>query len=407
MDWRIALSDIDLDDAEISAVERVLRSKWLSMGAVTQEFEAAFAEFLGVRHAFAVTNCTVGLHLAYAGLGLGPGDEVIMPALTFVATANALLLTGAMPVFADLVGANDLTLDPAAVAAAITPRTRAIAVMHYGGYACDMRAIMTLAERHGLAVVEDAAHAPGGTLDGLMLGAIGDVGCFSFFANKNMVTGEGGMVVTNRDDLAARMRLLRSHGMTTLTWERHQGHAASYDVIMPGFNYRIDEIRAALGLEQLRKLPERNRRRAALVGQYRAALAYTPGLELPFAAHPGQPAYHLMPVLLPDAPTREHAAAALRQARIQTSQHYPPIHRFSAYRERYGARSLPITEAAGERELTLPLHPLLGPADVELVAQTLIAALADRAATAIGSDGPNPLADDLPGAGERSAHGDA
>lgn len=385
MDWRITLSDIDLGDAEIAAVERVLRSKWLSMGAVTQEFEAAFAEFVGARYAFAVANCTVGLHLAYAALDLGPGDEAIMPALTFVATANALLTTGATPVFADVAGAHDLTLDPAAVAQAITPRTRAIVVMHYGGYACDMPAILALAERHGLAVVEDAAHAPGGALGGRMLGAIGDVGCFSFFANKNMATGEGGMVTTNRADLAERIRLLRSHGMTTLTWERHRGHASSYDVVVPGYNYRIDEIRAALGLEQLRKLPESNRIRAALVGQYREALAGVAGLDLPFVAHAGQPAYHLMPVLLDDAAARERAAAALRAARIQTSQHYPPIHQFSAYRERHGARGLPATEAAGARELTLPLHPLLTHEDVGLVARTLIAALD----------------------GERSAHGSA
>ena len=375
MNWRISLSDIDLGDAEIAAVERVLRSKWLSMGAVTQAFEAAFAEFLGLRHAFAVANCTVALHLAYAALGLGPGDEVIMPALTFVATANALLLTGAAPVFADVVGMHDLTIDPVAVEALITPRTRAVAVMHYGGYACDMAAIMALAGRHGLAVVEDAAHAPGGALEGRMLGAIGDVGCFSFFANKNLVTGEGGMVVTNRDDLAGQIRLLRSHGMTTLTWERHRGHAASYDVVVPGFNYRIDEIHSALGLEQLRKLPESNRTRAALVGRYREALAGVPGLELPFIEHAGSPAYHLMPVILSDAVMREHATAVLRKAGIQTSRHYPPIHRFSAYRERYGARSLAITEAIGERELTLPLHPLLDPSDVDLVASTLRAAL--------------------------------
>jgi dTDP-4-amino-4,6-dideoxygalactose transaminase len=375
MTWRIALSDIDLDEAEIAAVERVLRSKWLSMGPLTQEFEAAFAAFVGARHAIAVANCTVALHLAYAALGLGPGDEVIMPALTFVATANALLLTGATPIFADVRGLDDLTLDPEAVAALITPRTRAIAVMHYGGYACDMAALLALAERHGLALIEDAAHAPGGALDGRMLGTLGDVGCFSFFANKNMATGEGGMIVTDRDDLAERMRLLRSHGMTTLTWERHRGHAASYDVVAPGYNYRTDEIHAALGIEQLRKLPANNDRRAALTRHYRQALAGIPGLELPFAKHRGQPAYHLLPVVLPDAPAREHVAGVLRDARIQTSRHYPPIHRFSAYRERVGARHLPATEAAGERELTLPLHPLLSPADVDLVAATMRAAL--------------------------------
>ena len=265
MDWQVPLSDIDLGDAEIEAVEKVLRSRWLSMGPVTQQFEAAFAAMCGAKHAFAVSNGTTALHLAYAALGLGPGDEVIVPALTFVATANAIRYTGATPVFADVTSLDDLTISPADIAAKITPRTRAIAVMHYGGYLCDMDAILALAGQHGLAVVEDACHAPGATYDGRGAGTLGDVGCFSFFANKNIAIGEGGMVTTNRDDLAERIRLLRSHGMTTLTWDRHRGHAASYDVVATGFNYRLDEIHSALGLAQLGKLLENNRRRADLV----------------------------------------------------------------------------------------------------------------------------------------------
>jgi len=382
--WRIPLADIDLGEPEIAAVTAVLRSRWLTMGEQTQAFEAAMAHKLGVRHAFAVANCTVALHLAYAALGLETGDEVIMPALTFVATANAATYTGAVPVFAEVCGPHDLTLDPADVARHITPRTRAIAVMHYAGYPVDMGAMGDLARRHGLAVVEDAAHAPGATYGGRALGTLGDVGCFSFFSNKNLAVGEGGMVVTDRDDLADRIRLMRSHGMTTLTWDRHRGHANSYDVVSPGFNYRMDEIRSALGLVQLGRLDANNARRGALVAQYRTLLADVPGISVPFAQPHGPSAYHIMPVLLDPAVSRPAVIAALKAARIQTSVHYPPIHLFSYYRERFGAGPglLPITEDIAARELTLPLYPTLDPADVVAVVAALRAAVAQAHAVA-------------------------
>src|SRR6476469_10574113 len=296
--WRIPLADVDMGEPEIAAVTEVLRSGWLTMGEKTQAFEAAMAARLGVRHAFAVANGTVALHLPYAALGLGPGDEVILPALTFVATANAATYTGATPVFADICGLHDLNIDPADVARRITPRTRAICVVHYAGYPVDMNPILALAREHGLGVVEDAAHAPGATYQGQSLGTLGDVGCFSFFSNKNLAVGEGGMVVTNRDDLAERIRLMRSHGMTTLTWDRHRGHASSYDVVSPGFNYRLDEIRAALGLAQLDRLDGNNARRKTLVDHYRELLAGVPGVEAPFTQPLGEPSYHIMPVLL-------------------------------------------------------------------------------------------------------------
>lgn len=379
MDWQVPLSDIDLDDAEISAVEKVLRSRWLSMGPVTQQFEAAFAAMCGAKHAFAVSNGTTALHLAYAALGLGPGDEVIVPALTFVATANAIRYTGATPVFADVTSLADLTIAPADVAAKITPRTRAIAVMHYGGHLCDMDAIAALADRHGLAVVEDACHAPGATWNGRGAGTLGEVGCFSFFANKNIAIGEGGMVTTSRDDLAERIRLLRSHGMTTLTWDRHRGHAASYDVVATGFNYRLDEIHSALGLAQLGKLLENNRRRATLVACYRAELAGTPGLTVPFgaAAAGSQPAYHLFPIILEPAIDRAAFMAHLRGQGIQSSIHYPPIHQFSAFRAEQTDVRLPVTEEVGRREVTLPLFPTMTEHQIALVVAAVRSGLAE------------------------------
>lgn len=371
MQINIPLADLEYDAAEEQAALEVLRSRWLTMGAVTQEFESAFAQLLGVKHALAVSNGTHALHLACLALGIGPGDEVIAPALTFVATANAVLYTGAEVRFADIISRSELTISPAAIESLITPRTRAIMVMHYGGYPCRMPAILDIARRHKLAVIEDAAHAPGASLQGRALGTWGDAGCFSFFSNKNLATGEGGMLVTNRDDLAERVRLLRSHGMTTLTWDRHRGHAFSYDVVALGNNYRIDEIRAALGLAQLDKLAANNARRAALTRHYRQKLQELalPGVEIPFAAAAGQPAYHLLPLLLPPGADRQQVMQHLRAAGIQTSIHYPPIHHFSYYRQHYPAVVLPETEAAAAAELTLPLYPSL---PVESVNEVLL-----------------------------------
>lgn len=255
MEWKIPLADIDFGAEEQEAVLSVLNSRWLTMGGVTREFEQAFEEYLGVKHALAVANGTAALHMACLVADLQPGDEVIVPALTFVATANAVRYTGATPVFADIVSLDDLDLSPDQVELLITPRTKAVIVMHYGGYPCDMPAFKRIAEKNHLKIIEDDAHAVGSSFEGRAMGTWGDIGCYSFFSNKNMTTGEGGMVVTNDDAIFERLSRLRSHGMTTLTWDRHRGHAWSYDVVDLGYNYRIDEIRAAIGLAQLRKLP--------------------------------------------------------------------------------------------------------------------------------------------------------
>ena len=376
MEWQIPLSDIDFGPEEKNAVNDVLEKKWLTMGAVTQQFEQAFAAYVGAKHAIAVTNATAALHLACVVAGLGPGDEVILPSLTFVATANAVRYTGATPVFADVASEQDLNVSYHAIEKALTERTRAILVMHYGGYACDMPGILRLAREHHLQVIEDAAHAVGSELEGRMLGTWGDVGCFSFFSNKNMTTGEGGMIVTNDDKYAERLHLLRSHGMTTLTWDRHKGHASSYDVVDLGYNYRIDEIRAALGLVQLGKLPSNNERRRRLTQIYRDALQeFAPQVTVPFAIHPGISAAHLMPVLLPEKTNKSTFMQQMKERKVQTSFHYPPIHSFTAYREENKAVFLPITEAVAAREVTLPLYPTLREEDVVTVAEAVGGAL--------------------------------
>jgi dTDP-4-amino-4,6-dideoxygalactose transaminase len=234
-----------------------------------------------------------------------------------------------------------------------------------------MPEIMALAKAHGLAVIEDAAHAPGATLDGRALGTFGEIGCFSFFSNKNLPTGEGGMLVTDRDDLAAKLRLLRSHGMTSLTYDRHQGHAFSYDVVELGYNDRIDEIRASLGLTQLAKLADNNAQRRALTHAYWDALADLP-LNLPFkAADQGTGAYHIFPILLPEGADRGAFMAGLRDAGVQSSIHYRPIHTFSYYVQRYGEQSLPVTEAAAAREVTLPLFPSMSGTQFEMVIEAV------------------------------------
>jgi dTDP-4-amino-4,6-dideoxygalactose transaminase len=374
MNWRVPLADIDFGDDEVKAVSDVIRSRWLSMGQVTQQFEQEFATFTGAKHALAVTNATAALHLACVVAGIGPGDEVIVPSLTFVATANAVRYTGATPVFADLESLDWLNISPSSIEACITDKTRAILVVHYAGFACSMPAIMEIARLHNLIVLEDSAHAIGSELEGRMLGTWGDIGCYSFFSNKNMTTGEGGMLTTNSDALAERLRVLRSHGMTSLSWDRHKGHAWSYDVVDLGYNYRIDEMRSALGRVQLGKLPLYNQRRTDLTRQYREWLAeLAPPVKMPFEEERGISCYHILPVLLPPGTDRIRFMENMKVHGIQTSIHYPPVHRFQIYMEewkRHG-KQLPLTEEVASREVTLPLYSTMSEEQVRWVVESV------------------------------------
>jgi dTDP-4-amino-4,6-dideoxygalactose transaminase len=379
--WRVPLSDVQVDEELLRAARETLESGWWSMGPRVAELEARFSESTGAAHALAVANGTAALHLALLALECGPGDEVVMPALNFVAAANVVTRVGATPVFCDVVGDDDLNLDPTDLEQALGPRTRAVIVLHYAGFACDIDAVTELSHRHGFAVIEDAAHAPGATWNGRALGTIGAVGCFSFFSNKNLPVGEGGMVVTSDDALAERLRLLRSHGMTTLTWQRHQGHASAYDVVESGFNYRLDELRAALATVQLGRLREANRARKEHVLRYRASLDGVEGITFPFREPDSidLAAHHLAVAVLPEGVDRLAVREALRAEGIQTSVHYPPIHRFTAYAGIGARRPLPRTEQVEGRIVTLPLYPHMTSAEVDLVADVLAATVRGKA----------------------------
>lgn len=380
MDYEIPLFALNYGTEEEEAVLATIRSKWISMGPRTAELEEMFASMLGSPHAVAVTNCTVALHLAMELLGIGPGDEVIVPSLTFVATANAVRYVGATPVFCDISASDTPNMSSVGIARLISPRTRAIIVMHYGGFPCDMDEIMALAKAHHLSVVEDACHAPLSEYRGRKLGTIGDIGCFSFFSNKNISTGEGGMMVMNDPEYFERAKLMRSHGMTTVSYDRARGHAVSYDVVAHGHNYRMDDIRSSLALVQLRRLRNDLVRRAEIRRLYLDLLGDIPGITVPFKSHAEFSSNYIFPIVLNDGDfnRRDAIRESLRKAGIQTSVHYPPVHRFSIYKE--FSAELPTTEEFADREVTLPMFAALRDADVERIVCNLKEAVCTIAA---------------------------
>lgn len=367
----IPLFDLNYGPEEEAAVLRVLQSKWLTMGEEIAAFEREFAGYCGVKHALAVSSGTTALHLANIAAGVGPGSEVICPSLTFAATANAVIYAGGTPVFVDITSNTDWTISPQEIAKKITPKTKAIIVMHYGGFACQMDEILKIAKANKIDVIEDAAHAPGSVYRGKKLGSIGDISCFSFFSNKNISTGEGGMICTNNDEFAALIRIIRSHGMTSGTVDRHRGHAFSYDITALGFNYRLDEIHAALGRVQLRKLEDGNSRRRRTAIRYETGLKKIKEIKLPFAGRGEEANYHFYPVLLQDSVDRENLMGYLRSRGIQTSIHYPPVHSFRFHGQLYQAQNLQLTEHIAAHELTLPMFAGIKDEQIDFIVDSL------------------------------------
>ncbi len=369
----LSLADPVLGELEKKALIEVIDSGWLTMGERVRAFESAFAAMHGVDDAVAVSSCTAGLHLALTALGIGPGDEVLVPSMTFVATVNAVLYTGATPVFVDIESLTTPHISLEQASLLCSERTKSVIVMHYGGYPVDMSAWKQFSDERGLLLIEDAAHAPGAPGVGLL----SDASAYSFFSNKNMTTGEGGMVIVRNKAVHERIRAMRTHGMTTTTLDRHKGHAYSYDVTMLGFNYRMDEARAAMGLVQLERLSIWNQRRIELSARYRKLLGQAcPKACVPFSANQDNVG-HLMPIVLPEKTDRQRVMDVLREAGIQSSIHYPPVHWFSYYQSRFPDSRLPMTEQFSERELSVPLHPSMQDADVDRVVEVFSSALSD------------------------------
>ncbi|MCL2244444.1 MAG: DegT/DnrJ/EryC1/StrS family aminotransferase [Treponema sp.] len=373
--WRIQLHKISYDDREYQAVREVLDSGWLTISQKTYDFEDAFSAFLGHEtKCLAVSNCTAALYMALQVLGVKEGDEVITPSLTFIADQNVTHMIGAGNVLSDITSMEDWSMDPDDIEARITPKTKAVMIVHYAGYACDMERIADICKRRNLFLVEDCAHSPGADFMGQPLGTFGDVSAFSFFGNKNIAVGEGGMVVTRNSGLYAKLKGLRSHGMSVPSFDRFKGRAVSYDVESPGFNYRIHEISSALGIVQLQKLEEANNNRKKLTEHYFKRLDGNPSVLIPFRRFlRGRPNYHIMPVLLCETADRSAVIEFMKQEGIQTSIHYPPVQNFSAYKNK--VNDTPKAQYVCAHELTLPLYPDMSCQDVDLVCDALIRAL--------------------------------
>lgn len=368
-DTRLPYGRQSISDEDIEAVSEVLRSDWLTTGPKVSEFERSFAQFVGVSEAVAVSNGTAALHAAMYALEIGPGDEVIVPPITFAASANCVVYQGGMPVFADI-DPGTLLLDPERVEDGITPRTKAIVSVDYAGQACDYDALSAIAQSHGLALVDDACHAVGGSYKGRRVGSLADLNTFSFHPVKHITTGEGGAIATDDPKLAERMRVFRNHGITTDHRQREQIGSWFYEMVDLGYNYRLTDIQCALGISQLRKLPAWVERRQEIARTYDVAFADIPAVQ-PLAVRADvSHAYHLYVVQLDLdrlCVDRAQIFAALRAEGIGVNVHYIPVHMHPFYRKRFGTGPglCPVAEAAYERIITLPIFSHMGTQDVD------------------------------------------
>lgn len=361
----------DLGKAELDAVAEVLANPILTTGAWVERFEHRFADYLKARHAVGVTSCTGALHLALLALGVGPGDEVITTPMTFIASATAILQAGAKPVFVD-VEPETANLDVRNIEAAITERTRAIVPVHLYGQMCDMREIRKIADSYGLKVVEDAAHCVEGTRDGVRTGELGDAACYSFYATKNLTCGEGGALVTNDDELAAKVRLLRLHGMNKNANDRHREGYKHWDMTEFGWKYNMDNIQAALLLPQINRLEDNWRKRRELADYYQDRLWDIPNLSRPSTLAGVEHAWHLFPVWI-DSGKRDEVISELQNAGISVMVNYRAIHLLTFFSQTYGFKpgDFPVAERIGDASLSLPFYPNMPLDHVDRVIEVL------------------------------------
>ncbi len=360
-----------IEQDDIDAVVEVLRGDWLTTGPKVGEFEAVFAQFTGAKEAVAISNGTAALHASMHALGIGPGDEVIVPTMTFAASANCVVYQGGTPVFADVLE-NTLLLDPASVESKITPRTKAIVAVDYAGQPCDYEKLRAIASKHKLALVSDACHSVGGAYQNQKVGTLGDLSCFSLHPVKHITTGEGGFITTNSTELAVKMRRFRNHGIATDHRQREQQGTWYYEMLDVGYNYRLTDFQCALGLKQLAKLPNWILRRQEIARQYDAAFNGNANLR-PLTALPGlSHAYHLYVVRVP-ATKRAQLFQDLRTRGIGVNVHYVPVHLHPFYQNKFGTKRglCPVAEAAYDQVLSIPMFPKMSDADVDTVVATL------------------------------------
>lgn len=365
-----------IDEEEIEEVVDTLRSGWLTMGPKTLQFEEQFARYIGAKHALAVSSCTAGLHLALDAIGVGTGDEVITSTFTFAATAAVILHCGARPVLVDCLP-DTLTIDPEQVETAITPRTKAILPVHFAGHPCEMVEILAIARRHNIPVIEDAAHALPAAYHGRRVGTLGDLAAFSFYAGKNITTGEGGMVTTDNDEYAERIAQRRLHGLDRDAWKRYTDQGSwYYEITYPGFKYNMTDINASLGIHQLRKCDRFHAVRQRYADLYREGLGPLSEITLPTVRPEVEHAWHLFPIRLnPKSLTtcRDGFLELLRQEKIGASVHFIPLHLHPYYRRVFGYRphDLPHALSAFERIISLPLYPGMMEEDIEDVVRAV------------------------------------
>lgn len=370
MGYKIPLFNLNFDGREAEAAAETIKGGWISTGPKCEELEGLFVDMLKVKYAVSVSNCTDALHLACIVCGFKPGDEVLCPSLTFAASVNCIRYVGATPVFCDIVGPDHINIDPEDIRKKITPKTKGIVVVHMAGFPAQMDAIMEIAKEYNLKIIEDACHGPLSEYKGKKLGTIGDCATFSFFSNKNISTGEGGMFVTNNKEMADRARLLRSHGMTTMSYQRASGHATTYDIVELGYNFRMDDIRASIGCVQMRKLQGDLERRIRVRNRYLdnlSELINSGKIAVPFAENKEFVSNYIMPVVLLNSNKeyRDSVRDKIHEAGVQTSVHYPAIHKFSIYKD-YGV-SLPQTEYVTDNEITLPMYAALTDEQIDFI----------------------------------------